>query len=329
VEYGLISPSSYNCAGECLFFLACKEGVWDIAQRILRKVTPEHLLDPVWFTGDERGPSYLQFVTAFPEYFQLAWEKLRSVRPASVATELKAAERYTISRWITPHLAHDLLKNGINIDEASGPGGHSIWHAAVSQKDPLSLFEWLFNNSSVSPDIQPATGKPALVHAIETGQAVSADWLSRHSSVEAQLIALEVTAKRQAADSVALFHLLLDQLHLQDRHDLWPAIETVHAIRNGFFERQRHLKMRRRRERSHRLGVPVKTGHNYDEDLQAAKTIGLRKIEIVCLYIGLSIADSADCQWLPGQRESIVDSESVNSQLHDTVRSTLSRIAHA
>lgn len=75
LEFGLISPSSYNCAGECLFFLACKEGVWDIARRILRKITPEHLLDPVWFNGDERGPSYLQFVTAFPDYFQLVWEK--------------------------------------------------------------------------------------------------------------------------------------------------------------------------------------------------------------------------------------------------------------
>lgn len=251
------------------------------------------------------------------------------MRPALVAAELKAADRYTISRWITPHLAHDLLEKGINIDEASGPGGHSIWHAAVSQKDPLSLFQWLFDNSRVSPDIQPATGKPALVHAIETGQVVSADWLSRHSSVEAQLIALDVTAKLQAADSVALFHLLLDHLHLQDRNDRWPTIETVHAIGKGFFDRQRHLKMRTWRERSHRFGVLVKTGCNYDEGLRAAKTIALRKIEIVCLYIGLSISDSRDCQWVPGQRESMVASESVDSKLHNWIRSTLSRIAHA
>lgn len=197
LDYGLITPSSYNCAGECLFLLVCKEGIRDIAHRILRKITPEHLLDPVWFTGNERGPSYLQLVTSFPDDFQLVWEKLRSTQPAAVAAQLKAGELYTISRWITTHLADDLLGKGINIDEASGPSGHSVWHAAVGQKDPRGLFQWLLDNSSVSPDFQPTSGKSALVHAIETGQVASADWLSRHSTMEARLVALEVSAKLQ------------------------------------------------------------------------------------------------------------------------------------
>jgi hypothetical protein len=68
---------------------------------------------------------------------------------------------------------------------------------------------------------------------------------------------------------------------------------------------------------------------NYDEELSAAKTICLRKMEIVCFYIGLPIADRIDCQWLAERKEIVAPSESVNSQLHDLIKKSLSRIAHA
>ena len=293
LKCGTILPSCYNCAGESLYALAYEYGNRGIMRLLLRLITPEHLLSPVCLEKGTDSPSYLQVATTSLDTFQVVCETLMLERAAKISSRLSRMDLYCLARLMTPRIANSFLARGINIGDANGSYGQSAWHAVVEyQEQPQNMFTWLSEYSAIPPHTKAQYGDTPLMQAIRLGRAEAVKWLSRESDLEIThpsngLTALELAAKCQTDESVALFEIVIKDVSLKERSGRDLTKKVIRAIPEGLIAKNSTLSMRKQRQ--DKCWPEFKHEHHrkYREHLRAAERRAIKKMSILCFAVGI------------------------------------------
>ena len=281
---GFIRPFCYSRAGESLYAQSYRHDNLEMMHYILRQITPEHLLDPIWFNEVQIGPSYIQAATESLDKFQIVLDEWLPKWPLEVSSLLTEADLFSLATFATPEIANSLSDRGIHIDKAKGPDGQSVWHAVVEYHErPEKMLHWLRDDSGLSCDTTSSNGNTPLMLAIQLGRLEAAMWLSKWSNLgiphpSNKLTAPELAAKCQTNESVDIFRVIMDNIPRNERRGQELTLKAIRAVHNGRKARLMKLTMMTIR---HNIGREQQRSLHYQKCLRVAENLALEKMQII------------------------------------------------